>query len=434
MNNLLKASIALFLPLVFLGCNKTTSKIETKVKEVSDPTFGNITFNLTQKDFEEKGFNYDDLMKFTIHDYNNQGDDLSFEAAFVKNYNEVGYFAPCLCNYGGTNESPEISFGIMSEKDNADSLVNKSVTIEMVKKQGYRATRELVNVATKLTYEELGKDNLAYANFRDVTNVGSIANYIKAGQLYRGSSPFNSKDNPDNRNYFADFCLGDESIESEISLADTDAKIEGYMKSIASEHPNSNSLRLYNESKEKEGTEKSFFSVCLASDYYTTSIPNKNGNLVKQVFEYFAERSKAGYKSFYFHCNEGKDRTGFFAMVLEALMGVPLEDLVADAMLTFKNYYNVSIVNNKEKYDALANLLIYRHIYSILIDNPAEQLGKINWYNFNAKEEVEKIVSKGQVSLKEKAEKYLLNVLGVDEEKIQAIQDWLKPDNALIFN
>ncbi|MCQ2796251.1 MAG: tyrosine-protein phosphatase [Bacilli bacterium] len=434
MNNLLKASITFFLPLAFLGCSKTANKIETKVKEVSDPTFGNIAFNLTQKDFEEKGFNYDDLMKFTIHDYNNQGDDLSFEAAFVKNYNEVGYFAPCLCNYGGTNESPEISFGIMPQKDNADSLLDKSVTIEMVKKQGYRATRELVNVATKLTYEELGRDNLAFANFRDVTDVGSIAEYIKAGQLYRGSSPFNSKNNPDNRDYVADVYLGVEEIENEISLADTDAKIEEYMSSISSKRPNSNTLRLYNESKGKEGANKSFFSVCLASDYYTTSIPNKNGNLVKQVFEYFADRSSKDYESFYFHCNEGKDRTGFFAMVLEALMGVPLEDLVADAMLTFKNYYNVSIVNNKEKYDALANLLIYRHIYSILIDNPSEQLGKINWYNFNAKEEVENIISNNQDSLKDKAEKYLLNVLGVEEEKIQAIQDWLKPDNALIFN
>ena len=41
------------------------------------------------------------------------------------------------------------------------------------------------------------------------------------------------------------------------------------------------------------------------------------------------------------HCNEGKDRTGFAAAILECLMGAKPDEVVADYMLTYENYYGV---------------------------------------------------------------------------------------------
>lgn len=434
--NVKRLTISLALPfsLLFAACgnkvNPALIEIKTKVKSVTDVAFGNIDFELNQKDFENAGFNYDDLMEFTIHDYNDQGDDLTFEGAFVKNYNEAGYFAPCLCNYGGTEESPSISFGIMPQKDHAESLLNKDVTIKMIEKQGYHRTRELVDVATKLTYEEVGKDNLAYANFRDVTSVGNIARYIQANRLFRGSSPFNASANPGERDVTADAYLEVYGIESEVSLANSDEEVEELMEKVRKRRP-SYAYNLYSASKEyTEKTDypkKSFFSVGLGGDYFSMS-EEGNGKDAQKVFEYFADRCvylEGGPKhSFYIHCNEGKDRTGFFAMVLEALAGCQLDDLVADAMLTFKNYYNVSIVNNKEKYDALANLLIYRQIYSILLDNPVEELPKINWYTFDAEKAVKEKVGSHAVVLSYAANNYLRSI-DVSQDKIEEIKDWL---------
>ena len=41
------------------------------------------------------------------------------------------------------------------------------------------------------------------------------------------------------------------------------------------------------------------------------------------------------------HCTEGKDRTGFFAALIEALMGASKDEIVADYMQSYVNYYKV---------------------------------------------------------------------------------------------
>lgn len=426
--------ILLSLPIACLvnACGNNNNKIvvQTKIKSVTDRAFGNVDLDLNQQQLESKGINYDDLLKFTIHNPDEGGEDTVFEAAFVKNYNEVGYFAPNLCNYTGTQERPEISFGIMKEKNNPDALVGRDVTIEVVEKGGYADTRKLVDVATKLSYEELGEDNLAYANFRDVTSVGTISNCIPARRLYRGSSPFNFKSNPNGRDVIADAYLEVYEIESEISLADTDTKIAEYMSEIGKRHENSHTtLDYYNKSKDETDLgKKSFFAVCLGSDYFDTSRKGVDGDATKTAFQYIAKRfDEVHSKSLpiYFHCNEGKDRTGFFAMVLEALCGVPLNDIISDAMLTFKNYYNVSRANDRQKYNCLAELLIYRQVYSILVDDPVNELGKINWYEFNAKMAVEKKIGSKEAALKEAALHYLGTVLGLTANEIKSIESWL---------
>lgn len=52
------------------------------------------------------------------------------------------------------------------------------------------------------------------------------------------------------------------------------------------------------------------------------------------------------------HCLEGKDRTGFAVAVLECLMGASHDEVVADYMETYKNYYGV--LPQEERYDAIA--------------------------------------------------------------------------------
>lgn len=433
--NIKRVGLIFFLPIALLSnaCNNKIIIVETKVRSISNPLFGNIDFELTQSEFESKGINYDDLLKFTIANPLDGGEDIVFEAAFVKNYNEVGYFAPCLCNYGGTCERPELSFGIMPEKNDPQFLLGCNVKVEVIKKSGYAKTRNLVDVAKKLTYEELGKDNLAYANFRDITTVGTISSYMHDKCVFRGSSPFNAKDNPDDRDFVADAYLGFFGIKSEVSLANTNDKIAELMLEVEAKRPYSNTLTYYKESQMGgDISEKKFFAVDLGSDYYDMSHDDKDAMNTRKVFEYIAARCQNEadkHLPVYIHCNEGKDRTGFIVMVLEALGGVPLEEIVSDAMLTFKNYYNVSVANNKEKYDTLANLLIYRHVYSILLEDPCKELPEINWYEFDAKKAVEEIVSKDGNALQDGARYYLSDILKLGGDKIKILTSWLSKSN-----
>ena len=54
----------------------------------------------------------------------------------------------------------------------------------------------------------------------------------------------------------------------------------------------------------------------------------------------------------YIHCTEGKDRTGFVCILLEALAGADYEELLRDYMVTYDNYYGINEEDTPEKYAA----------------------------------------------------------------------------------
>ena len=55
---------------------------------------------------------------------------------------------------------------------------------------------------------------------------------------------------------------------------------------------------------------------------------------------------------YYVHCTEGKDRAGFVSALLECFMGASYDEVVADYMVTYKNYYGVE--PGTDKYEAIA--------------------------------------------------------------------------------
>ena len=58
------------------------------------------------------------------------------------------------------------------------------------------------------------------------------------------------------------------------------------------------------------------------------------------------------------HCTEGKDRTGFVCMLLEALCGASYDEIVSDYMITYDNYYQITQSSEKEKYDVIVESVL----------------------------------------------------------------------------
>ena len=58
---------------------------------------------------------------------------------------------------------------------------------------------------------------------------------------------------------------------------------------------------------------------------------------------------------FYVHCNEGKDRAGMVAAVLEALMGATVQQVADDYMLSYMNYFNVK--KTDARYPVIAKII-----------------------------------------------------------------------------
>ncbi len=66
------------------------------------------------------------------------------------------------------------------------------------------------------------------------------------------------------------------------------------------------------------------------------------------------------------HCTEGKDRTGFMCMLLEALSGAGYEDIVRDYMITYGNYYGITKETKEKQYN-----LIVEQVLNPMIDGMA---------------------------------------------------------------
>lgn len=53
------------------------------------------------------------------------------------------------------------------------------------------------------------------------------------------------------------------------------------------------------------------------------------------------------------HCTEGKDRTGFVCMLIEALAGAGYREMADDYMVTYDNYYEITEAKDPEKYSVI---------------------------------------------------------------------------------
>jgi len=65
------------------------------------------------------------------------------------------------------------------------------------------------------------------------------------------------------------------------------------------------------------------------------------------------------------HCTEGKDRAGFAAALLEALMGASLDEIVNDYMTTYENYYKIE--EGSEQYNAVADSNIKVSVTTVIV-------------------------------------------------------------------
>jgi len=66
------------------------------------------------------------------------------------------------------------------------------------------------------------------------------------------------------------------------------------------------------------------------------------------------------------HCHAGVDRTGFVSLVLEALMGATLDEIINDYMKSFNSIFNSSIYSEENKEDSNYEKYIVMQIISVM--------------------------------------------------------------------
>ncbi len=201
------------------------------------------------------------------------------------------------------------------------------VTYELAEKEGYMAEyllRDLQRTNDRADYPNLTDEQ--FANFRPVVTTGDKI------VLYRTSSPINPEIG---RNEYADAAIEKAGVTVIMNLADNKADAEAYPGFADTYYADQNVIYLS-------------LGVDFQADEFKAGLA--------EGLRFFAN-NKGTYAV---HCTEGKDRAGFVIALLECLMGASYDEVIADYMVTYTNYYGVE--PGTDKYTAIANSNIVKSL------------------------------------------------------------------------
>jgi protein tyrosine/serine phosphatase/S-adenosylmethionine hydrolase/LysM repeat protein len=229
-----------------------------------------------------------------------------------------------------------INMGNISTKYNIKA--GDKLTFSMSEKKGYLAEYQMRQLKRTNVRSDYATDSV-FANFRSIATTG-----IKPGVIYRSSSPVN---NEIGRAAYADALANAVGVKTVVNLADSDDEMKA---SFASKGFASNYYKsLYDAGKVK--------GVNMDVDISGADFGQKLAEGLR-----FISKNDGPYL---IHCTEGKDRAGFVSAVLESLMGAKLDEVVADYMTTYENYYKVA--KDSEQYKATANSNIITSLTTVVI-------------------------------------------------------------------
>ncbi len=310
-----------------------------------DAKFDSVDLDLSAEDFENAGFSFGD----------------SFDIAFSngKSITDVPYFNGY---YVKTGESVIVAYPgndyIIIANNNADLRTplgledGMTVTITLNTSAKYLATYEALGQSYSMDRADYDSDE-QFANFRALKGGD-----LKADFLYRGASPV---DNSRSRAPYANSLIEKYNIACVIDLADSDDDMQSYFadESFSSEY----AKKLYDEGK----TAVLDMSSSYSKDEYKRSV-------VEGLRKLLAVGGPA-----YIHCMEGKDRTGFVCLLLEALAGATYYEMRDDYMTTYANYYGITAEGTPERYNAVVELYFDTFLEYLSDETDLEILQKINY-------------------------------------------------------
>lgn len=346
-----------------------------------DEKFGGVYAKISIDDFNKKGFKYGDSVDVIFSNGNKLLDIPYYNGYYVEMDN------PLVVGYPGYDY---IKVGINYGEDiwkKYNLTTNDKVTIKLNESRKYIKTQQARDIHYS---DEQGKQSdIEFGNFRNVT-VGSI----KPNILYRSASP---DDNTHNRAGVVDKLIKDVGVKYIVNLSDSDDDIKEHINKEDFNSPYF--LSLYNDNK-----------VIALSMNMIFKNKDFSDNLVRGLT---AMANNEG--PYLVHCVEGKDRTGYVIMVLEALMGASYDEMLNDYMETYKNYYGITLESDEDRYEAIKETnidVMLKFIAGI------EEKTKLNFVLrlFGSNDSLDSI------DYAQKAEEYLLSI-GMTKENINKLKN-----------
>jgi len=296
--------------------------------------FGGIYIKISIDDFNSLGFQYGDSVDvlfsngYTLEDipyYNGYYVDAGQPLLIA--YPGYAYIKAAV-NYGedlwetaGLKSELRVSLWAQSGTDE-----HSTATVRLREQGKYLDIQQARDISYSDDRTKYPSDEV-FANFRSVS-VGNIPD----GVFYRSASPC---DNQHQRAAYVDDLIEEAGVKAILNLSDNEAKIEGYISREDFDSPYF--LSLYEDGK--------VIPVGLSMNYLSTEFASRIAD------GFIALTATDG--PFLVHCTEGKDRTGFVCMLIEALAGASYQEIADDYMLTYDNYYEITREKDRAKYDTI---------------------------------------------------------------------------------
>lgn len=213
--------------------------------------------------------------------------------------------------------------------DEAGLTEGETVTLRLNRRGGYSALEEAFDLKYSNDRADYGSDE-EFCNFRALRGGN-----LKEDFLFRGASPINDETG---RAALTDRLISGKGIAFDLNLSESEEDIEALIAENGALSPHA--VSLYENGR--------FAALDLGSDY-------RGEEYRRSIAEGLRKMMKAE-GPVYIHCVEGKDRTGFVCVLLEALAGATYDEMLDDYMMTYSNYYSVDESSAPEKYGAIAEL------------------------------------------------------------------------------
>ena len=333
--------------LTISSCNKKLSIDNYDI--IHELEFGGVYIKSTIDDFNKLGFEYGDSVDISFSNGYKLEDQPYYNGYYVDAGETllVGYpgydYIKATLNYG--DDLWDIAK--LEEKDKA--------TVSLNTKGKYKDIQDTMNIQYKDVRSEYDSD-VEFANYRNIT-VGNI----KANKIYRSASPC---DNKHNRAHYVDTLISEAKVKYIMNLADTKEKIDAYIAKSDFDSPyflslyQSKKLLLMGSNNEK------ILPLSMNMNY-------KSDDFRAKIALGFTQMASAD-GPYLVHCLEGKDRTGYVCMVIEALCGASYQQMVDDYMLTYVNYYKITLEKDKKRYDIIKARNIDAMLKFIVADENAD--------------------------------------------------------------
>ena len=280
--------------------------------------FGAAFLDITEADMMAAGFTLGDIVSITVEDTTIV---MPYYDGF---YNRNGEY---VCVAYPTSPTIRFTANNIGLPSKLMGLEDHSVTIRMQEKGGSLDVQKAMSMT--YSYDRNDYPNIsdaAYANARAVT-----AGNIPSGVLHRSSSPFN---NDINRSFYVSQYLDDVQVKTVLDLNDTEEDLLGYVE-----------MPPYSRTLWEGGN----VIICTLKTDPTADEYNERLIAALKVLPTHPA-------PYVVHCMEGKDRTGYVCALLEGLCGATYDEIVADYLVTYDNYYGITPTTDADVCNALVSL------------------------------------------------------------------------------